>query len=122
MAIQSLSLASGGGNAVALPPQPARNAEAAALPGQSQAAAAQPPQKPEPSLEEVKNATNAVQQVVQAKASNLTFAVGQDEGKTVVKLMDKQSGEVILQIPSKEMIAIADQIDKIVGMFVQQKA
>jgi len=119
MAIQSLS---GAGNAPAPNPQPAHSAEAAAVPGQPQAAPAQPAQSHEPSLEEVKRATHQVQQIVQAKASNLQFAIAQDQGQTIVKLMDKQSGEVILQIPSKAMIAIADQIDKTVGLFVQQKA
>lgn len=116
MSIQSLT---GSGNAPAPNPQPARGAEAGAAPGQ--AAPAQPGQSREPSLEEVKRATQQVQQVVQAKVSNLQFAIAQDQGQTIVRLMDKLSGEVILQIPSKAMVAIADQIDKTVGMFVRQK-
>lgn len=118
MAIQSLT---GSGNAPAPNPQPARSTAAAAVPGQPQAASVQPAQNHEPSLEEVKRATHQVQQVVQAKASNLQFAIAQDQGQTIVRLMDRQSGEVILQIPSKAMVAIADQIDKTVGMFVRQK-
>lgn len=119
MDIQSLNSA---GNAVAVNPQPARSTRGAEVQAEPKSAAPQLAQKPEPSLEEVKQAVNAMQQIVQAKADNLTFAVDQDAGKTIVRLMDKQSGEVILQIPSKEMIAIAAQIDKVAGMLFQQKA
>ncbi len=40
----------------------------------------------------------------------------------MLQLTDKQSGDVILQIPSKAVIAVADQIDKPGGLFIQQKA
>lgn len=143
MAIQSMNGFMGVGNATALnnggsattatPPIPrsadasatsATSATSAAATHSSQNAATQSAQGPEPSLAEVKKAAEDVQQIVQARANNLHFAVEQDQdaGKTVVKLQDKQSGEVILQIPSKEMISIAKEIDKLLGMFVRQKA
>jgi flagellar protein FlaG len=34
----------------------------------------------------------------------------EDSGKTVIRVVDTESGELIRQIPSKEVLAIASQI------------
>ncbi len=122
MAIDSLSAA----GAVANAAPPARSADAAAAsappqPGPPSAAAKTAPAAAEPSLADLKKAVSSVQQAVEAKSSNLSFVFAKDAGTTVLQLTDKQSGDVILQIPSKAVIALADLIDKPGGMFVEQK-
>ena len=119
MAIDSLSAA--GGAAISAPapnPQPARSSGATAATGQA------PPttQSVEASLAQIKQAASAVQQAVAAQSSNLAFGFAKDAGTTVVQLTDKQSGDVILQLPSQAVIALADQIGKPGGLFVQQMA
>ena len=132
MAIQSLygynalgiaGTGNSGNAAVAPNQQTPRTTDAVASPLPPSSASGQPAQQAEPSLSEVKKAADDVQKVVQARAGNLQFSVDQDEdaGRAIVKLMDKQSGEVILQIPSKEMVSIAKEIDKLLGVFVKQK-
>ena len=79
-----------------------------------------------PSAEQVQQAIKTVQQMVQSQASNLQFSVDQATGKTVVTVVDTSTNQVIRQIPSKEMIAIAHAIDQMQakgqGLMMTQKA
>ncbi|KXB30459.1 hypothetical protein AT959_14095 [Dechloromonas denitrificans] len=54
--------------------------------------------------------------------NSLKFSVDDETGKTIVKVMDVDTKEVIKQIPSEEMIAIAKAVDQLKGLLVQQKA
>ena len=79
-----------------------------------------------PSAEQVQQAIKTVQQMVQSQASNLQFSVDQTTGKTIVTVVDTTTNQVIRQIPSKEMIAIAHAIDQMQakgqGLMMTQKA
>lgn len=92
------------------------------------AASAQPsPATPQeaPSLEQVQQAAKQVQALVQAKASNLEFSLDKDSGKTIVKIIDTLTDEVIRQIPSEEMVALAhalDQMQEAHGVLLKNKA
>ena len=77
---------------------------------------------PEPSQADVKAAVEKVQQAVQSMASSLKFSVDQETGKSIVTLTDTETGETIRQMPSKEMIELARNIDRIQGMLLKQKA
>lgn len=103
------------------PEQMPRNADVSSV--QVQVPAVVPtPQMAGPSLEQVQQATKQVQQMVQTQTSNLTFSIDQGSGKTVVKLMDSETGKVIRQIPSEEMVAMSEAMDKMQGLLLKQKA
>jgi len=53
---------------------------------------------------------------------SLRFNIDDETGKTIVKVMDSQTQEVIKQIPTEEMLAIAKALDKLQGLLVKQKA
>ena len=55
-------------------------------------------------------------------AQNLRFSIDDDTGRTIVKVVDMQTDEVIRQMPSKEVLAISKAIDKLQGLLIQQKA
>lgn len=76
----------------------------------------------EPSQADVKAAVEKVQQAVQTMASSLKFSVDQQTGKSIVTVTDTETGEVIRQMPSKEMVELAHNIDRIQGMLLKQKA
>jgi hypothetical protein len=46
--------------------------------------------------------------------------VNDDTGQLVVKIIDRTTKEVIRQMPSEEMLAIAKTLDSIKGLFVKQ--
>jgi len=63
-----------------------------------------------------------IQGVVDNLAHNLRISVDQDTGKTVVKVMDIHTDEVIRQIPTEEAISIARTLDKVQGLLLNDKA
>lgn len=77
----------------------------------------------EPTATELKSAVDNINQALQKVSSNLTFSIDQDTSLVVVKLIDKQAGDVIRQFPSKETIAIAKAIDAFQkGLFLDKQA
>ena len=70
----------------------------------------------------LKQSVDKINQAVQVNARNLQFAVDEETGINVVKVIDTESQEVIRQIPSKEIIVIAKALDKLQGLLVRDKA
>jgi flagellar protein FlaG len=84
----------------------------------------------EPAMgEEAKLTPTEVVEIVQKankalsdNASNLKFTVDKDSGARVVQLVDKETQEVLRQIPSVEMLKIAKAIEKMQGVLVSTQA
>ena len=53
---------------------------------------------------------------------SLQFSVDQNSGRTVITVVDKTTEEVIRQIPPEEILAIADRIESVSGLFVAETA
>ena len=79
-------------------------------------------QAAEPNIAAVRLATRQVEQAVRAQASSLAFSVEQLSGKTVVKVTDSETGQVLRQIPSDEMLSLAQTINSMQGLLLSQKA
>lgn len=77
---------------------------------------------PAPSIEEVKQSVEKINKTIQTMNSNLQFSVDEDTKKNVVKVVDMQTKDVIRQIPSPEVLAIAKALDKLQGLLVRDKA
>lgn len=75
-----------------------------------------------PSAEEVKQSVEKINKTIHAMNSNLQFSVDEDTKKNVVKVVDMQTKDVIRQIPSPEVLAIAKALDKLQGLLVRDKA
>jgi flagellar protein FlaG len=73
------------------------------------------------SRNDVESAVKKVNQVVQAAARDIEFSVDKTSGEMVVKVVDRATKQVIRQIPSEEMLAIAQSIDKLQGLLVKQE-
>lgn len=59
---------------------------------------------------EVRQAVSKINEIVQSVQRDLSFNMDEDSGKTVIKVVDTESGELIRQIPSEEVLAIASQL------------
>lgn len=55
----------------------------------------------------VEKAVNQVNQFVQSLSRDLQFMVDDDSGRTVIKVLDTETKEVIRQIPPEELLRIA---------------
>lgn len=74
------------------------------------------------SEEQIKQAVQKIQGAVDSLAQNLRFSVDEDTGKTIIKVMDAQTEEVIRQIPTKEAVEIARTLNKVHGLLFNDKA
>ena len=109
---------SGGLTAAAPPPAVAPQVEVpqASNPG-AQATTASPA-----SAADVQQAVATVQQAIQPSVDGIEFSVDSTSGQTVVRVVDSQTGTLIRQIPSQEMLDIANSIDKVKGLLLPNSA
>jgi flagellar protein FlaG len=54
--------------------------------------------------------------------SNLKFLVDSDNGKPIVQIVDRETQEILKQIPSVEMLKIAKAIEKMQGVLMSREA
>jgi len=53
---------------------------------------------------------------------NISFSVDEDSGTTVVKVVDTESQQVIRQMPTEEALAVAKQIESMLGLIFNEQA
>jgi flagellar protein FlaG len=94
----------------------------------TQAKRAEPPAKPasesapRPDREQVQEVARQLQRVAEPVAQNLQFMVDGETGKTVIRVVDGATKEVIRQIPNEEVLAIAQAMDRLQGLLLKGKA
>lgn len=62
------------------------------------------------SLEQVRDASDAITQALERAALNLRFEVDESSGRTVVQVVETSSGEVLRQMPSEAVLRVAAQL------------
>jgi flagellar protein FlaG len=75
-----------------------------------------------PTREQIDKAMGEVKKALAPVARNLQFSIDDETGRSVVKVVDASTNEVIRQFPSEELLSITRSIDKLSGLFVKQKA
>lgn len=106
------------------PQQAARDSEVQAAEARRLEAASQEPRELAPATaEELKSATEQLQQVIEAATGRqLDFLLNDRFKEVVVKISDRQSGEVLKEIPSKEFLKLRERLNDLIGLFVDEKA
>lgn len=115
------------GSSVEQAPQPAPAAAESTLNIQApqkpaSAAEARRSDTPQASAEQVRSAVAEIERIVQMSARNLQFSIDDDSGKTIVSVIDKNTGDLVRQIPSKELMEIAKSVGRMQGLLVNGKA
>lgn len=83
---------------------------------------------PSPTPAQVKAAMEDINKLLKQGDSGLQFTVDKETNRTVFKLVESETGEVIRQYPTEDMLAIARAIDqmeqqvKTQGLLLSQKA
>jgi flagellar protein FlaG len=72
--------------------------------------------------EQLQQAVDSVNKFIEPAARNLEFEIDAQSGRTVMKLVDKETGSVLRQLPTEEMLAIARALDKLSGLVIRLKA
>lgn len=75
-----------------------------------------------PNMEQVKEAVQKINKTMQALSNNLEFSIDEDSDRTIVKVVDQETKEVIRQVPTKEVLEIGKALDKVQGLLIRQKA
>lgn len=76
-----------------------------------------------PSTDQLQRMVDKANKVMDKTSSNLEFTVDNATNKTVVKVMESNSGKLIMQFPSEEMLSITRAIDQAQkGALLKEKA
>jgi flagellar protein FlaG len=78
--------------------------------------------RPGPTQEQLQQSLEKLKQAMPNKASALQFSLDESSGQTIARIVDGETGELIRQIPSKELLEIAHALDRMQGMLLKQKA
>lgn len=76
----------------------------------------------EPDAKALDEALDRIRKFVQSAASDVQFSVDEESGMRVVKVVDKETQEIIRQMPSKEVVELAKALDKLQGLMIKQTA
>jgi flagellar protein FlaG len=76
-----------------------------------------------PSNAQIQSAVDKVNQAMLQGNTGVEFSIDNNSMKTVIKVVDTQTGNTIKQFPSEQMIAISKSIDQFQkGLLITQKA
>lgn len=79
--------------------------------------------KSTPSPEQLKNMVDKANQSLNKSSSQLEFSVDNATDKTIIKVKEAQSGKLIMQFPSEEMLSVTRAIDRAQqGVLLKDKA
>ena len=71
-----------------------------------------PTSRQPPSIAQLQRLIISMNKAIQQSNSNLEFTIDKDSERILVKLIDTSTGDVIRQIPSDEVLAIAQSIEQ----------
>jgi len=97
---------------------PAGRAPAAA----TQTATAVAPTDDTGSIDALKDAVGKLNQSMQTQSQSLEFSIDEDSKRTIVKVIDQATREVVRQIPTEEALQIAKSLDNLTGLLISQRA
>ncbi|MBY0499008.1 MAG: flagellar protein FlaG [Nitrosomonas sp.] len=72
--------------------------------------------------DQLHEAVGKIEKFSLAVQQNLKFSIDEDSGKTVIKVMDATTDEIVRQIPTEEVIDIARTLSKIHGALFNDRA
>lgn len=85
-------------------------------------AKADPAKAAEPDQAEVARVVSDINKAMQALSRNIEFSVDTDSQRTIVKVIDQETREVIRQMPSVEALEIGKALQKVQGLLIRQTA
>jgi len=72
------------------------------------------------SLDEMRSAVSDLNSQLESQSIQVNFDVDDDTGRIVVKVKDTNSGEIVRQIPSEDMLDFARNAEKGIGIRLNQ--
>jgi flagellar protein FlaG len=117
MTIQSITSSAAG----LRPDTPQQPALARSEPGSAAAPSTGPAQPQQPDTRQLGTAVERINEQLRAAAQNIRFSIDEDTGKTIVRVVNSDSGELIRQIPSEEVLAVSRSLERLQGLLLRQR-
>lgn len=76
----------------------------------------------EQNQQQLPEALQRINTVLQIRAPGLEFSVDDDSARAIVKVIDTNTNEVIRQMPSKEALEIAKALEHLDSLLIRDKA
>ncbi len=112
-------------NTVAWPPAPSAT-QAARPVGTAPSSGVAPPvpaSVPQPQTQaELGKAAREINAFIQPAAASIEFSLDDETGRTIVKMIDRETNTVIRQIPNEEVLKIAQALDRLQGLTLRTEA
>lgn len=106
---------------IARPAQVAQERSAQNLAAQVHSLA--PPRPAPVAADDLRAAAAQIKQVVESATSRkLAFEIDDTSGSFYVEVRDLNSGDVIKQIPSEEILKLRERLDELIGIFLDTEA
>lgn len=67
-------------------------------------------------------AVDAINKFLSPVSSSIQFSIDEESGRTLVKVIDTNTNDVLRQFPSKDALAISRQLDRLQGLLLREKA
>lgn len=68
------------------------------------------------------DALHSINKSMQSLSQEIQFSIDPDTDRTIVKVVDQRTHEVIRQMPSAEALEIAKALDRLQGLLIRQEA
>jgi flagellar protein FlaG len=75
-----------------------------------------PPDEQQISEEHLEKAVENLQKVAANLKSRLSFSKDESTGKTIIKVLEEDSGKIIRQIPPEEMLRLSAKMTEVIGI------
>lgn len=72
--------------------------------------------------QKIEEAVDKMNRQIQQLSREIQFSVDKSTDRVVIRVIDRQTNEVIRQIPSEEILNLAEHLGKFKGLLVKEKA
>lgn len=79
-------------------------------------------QAAQPTLEVIQKTAKQMESFVQSMGRELNFSIDKTTGYSIIRVVNPQTGEVIRQLPSEELLKIAEMFEQTNSALINQKA
>jgi flagellar protein FlaG len=73
------------------------------------------------STDEIEQIVSELNNFIQIFNTKIAFEIDKETKKTVLKIIDAQSNEIIRQIPPEELLAISKRISELLGLIINAR-
>lgn len=76
----------------------------------------------EPDAAKLKQSVADLNQYAQPREGSIEFSLDETSGKTLLRVIDKETNTVLLQVPSKQALALSESIGQSTGLLIKDSA